>query len=74
MAFEVSNELEDVVQIKVVGVGGGGGNALNCMVVAGIKDVDYIAVNTDSKALHSSQASPVSFQVSFASRLIAFSI
>lgn len=48
---------EPDVNIKVVGVGGGGGNALNCMVAAGIKDVDYIAVNTDAKALHSSRAS-----------------
>lgn len=47
---------EPDVNIKVVGVGGGGGNALNCMVTAGIKDVDYIAVNTDAKALHSSKA------------------
>lgn len=31
MGFEVSKELDDVVQIKVVGVGGGGGNALNRM-------------------------------------------
>ena len=45
------------VNIKVVGVGGGGGNALNCMVTAGIKDVEYIAVNTDAAALKSSKAS-----------------
>lgn len=58
--FVLDNEndmFEPEVNIKVVGVGGGGGNALNCMVVAGIKDVDYIAVNTDAKALHSSKAS-----------------
>lgn len=60
VGFELDNEndmFEPDVNIKVVGVGGGGGNALNCMVVAGIKDVDYIAVNTDAKALHSSKAS-----------------
>lgn len=45
------------VNIKVVGVGGGGGNALNCMVTAGIKDVEYISVNTDAAALKSSKAS-----------------
>lgn len=58
--FVLDNEndmFEPDVNIKVVGVGGGGGNALNCMVVAGIKDVDYIAINTDAKALHSSKAS-----------------
>ena len=41
--FVLDNEndmFEPDVNIKVVGVGGGGGNALNCMVVAGIKDVD----------------------------------
>ncbi len=42
--------------IKVVGVGGGGGNALNRMVIAGIKGVEYIAVNTDRAALKSSKA------------------
>ncbi len=45
------------VNIKVIGVGGGGGNALNCMVTAGIKDVEYVAVNTDAAALRSSRAS-----------------
>jgi cell division protein FtsZ len=37
--------------IKVVGVGGGGGNAMNTMVENGIKDVEFIAINTDSDAL-----------------------
>lgn len=45
----------DVV-IKVIGVGGGGGNALNRMIEEGIKGVDYIAVNTDAMALNSSKA------------------
>lgn len=44
------------VKIKVVGVGGGGGNALNCMVVAGIENIDYISVNTDAQALNRSLA------------------
>lgn len=56
MAFEVSNELENVVQIKVVGVGGGGGNAVNRMVVAGVKGVEFIAINTDKAALNKSKA------------------
>ena len=42
--------------IKVVGVGGGGGNAVNRMVDEGIKGVDYITVNTDARALNSSKA------------------
>ncbi len=56
MAFEVSNELENVVQIKVVGVGGGGGNAVNRMVDAGVRGVEFIAINTDKAALYQSKA------------------
>ena len=54
--FTIDNETEPVVNIKVVGVGGGGGNALNCMVSTGIKDIEYISVNTDAMALRSSKA------------------
>jgi len=42
--------------IKVVGVGGGGGNAVNRMIEAGISDVEFIAANTDAKALSMSKA------------------
>ena len=56
MAFEVSNELDDVVQIKVVGVGGGGGNAVNRMVDAGVRGVEFVAINTDRAALYLSKA------------------
>ncbi len=57
MAFDVSNELlDEVVQIKVIGVGGGGGNAINRMVDAGVKGVEFIAVNTDRAALYLSKA------------------
>ena len=56
MPFDVANETEDVVQIKVVGVGGGGGNAINRMVDAGVKGVEFIAVNTDKAALYLSKA------------------
>ncbi len=45
------------VCIKVVGVGGAGGNALNCMVQSGVQNIEYIAVNTDAKALNNSKAS-----------------
>jgi cell division protein FtsZ len=44
------------INIKVIGVGGGGGNALNKMVEEGIKDVQFIAVNTDVRALKNSKA------------------
>ena len=41
MPFDVAEEMETVVQIKVVGVGGGGGNAVNRMVAAGVKGVEF---------------------------------
>ena len=43
-------------RIAVVGVGGGGGNALNCIVATGIQNVEYISVNTDAQALKNSKA------------------
>ena len=56
-SFAIDNEaIARDENIKIVGVGGGGGNALNCMVDAGINSVDYIAVNTDAKALANSRA------------------
>lgn len=56
MAFEIDNEYESVVQIKVIGVGGGGGNAVNRMVDAEISGVEFISVNTDKQALLNSKA------------------
>ena len=47
---------DEIVKIKVVGVGGGGGNAVNCMVDFGVQHVDFICVNTDSQALAGSKA------------------
>ena len=44
---------KSLVNIKVVGVGGGGGNAIRHMIKSGVKGVSYVAINTDSKALHS---------------------
>ena len=55
MPFEIDNE-NDVVQIKVVGVGGGGGNAIDRMIESGVKGVDFIAINTDQQALNRSRA------------------
>ena len=54
LQFEVN--VEDNAQIKVVGVGGGGGNAVNRMIEAGLKGVSYIVVNTDKQALNRSVA------------------
>ncbi len=56
MPFEVAEEMENVVQIKVVGVGGGGGNAVNRMVAAGVRGVEFVAINTDKAALFLSKA------------------
>ena len=56
MPFEYDNEAEDFVQIKVIGVGGGGGNAVNRMIRAGVKGVEFLALNTDHPALSLSQA------------------
>jgi cell division protein FtsZ len=47
---------EGFAQIKVVGVGGGGGNAVNRMVIEGLGGVEFIAVNTDNQALMLSKA------------------
>jgi len=59
----VTQELNDKgAVIKVVGVGGGGGNAVNRMVEAGIKGVELISINTDAKALARSLA-PVKLQI-----------
>ena len=54
--FIYEDAFEPDVNIKVIGVGGGGGNALNCMVAAGVQDIEYIAINTDAKALNNSKA------------------
>ncbi len=58
MEFNMTNEFEnDASQvIKVVGVGGGGGNAINRMVDAGIRGVEFVAINTDKSALYKSKA------------------
>ncbi|HBF0315004.1 TPA: cell division protein FtsZ [Clostridioides difficile] len=49
-------ELEECAQIKVIGVGGGGNNAVNRMVEAQLKGVEFISVNTDKQALYTSKA------------------
>ena len=56
MAFEINNEYQDIANIKVIGVGGGGGNAVDRMAKAGISGVELIAVNTDKQALTRSLA------------------
>lgn len=53
---QVAPAIETFARIKVVGVGGAGGAAVNRMVDAGVDGVEFIAVNTDSQALHHSKA------------------
>ncbi|MBR5410226.1 MAG: cell division protein FtsZ [Clostridia bacterium] len=62
MGFEMSTEYDLVTQIKVVGVGGGGGNAVNRMVDSGVQGVEFIAVNTDKQILIGSKA-PTKIQI-----------
>ncbi|MCD8161444.1 MAG: cell division protein FtsZ [Clostridiales bacterium] len=56
MSFGFEQEPENVVSIKVVGIGGGGNNVVNRMVESGTQGVDFIAVNTDKQALDVSSA------------------
>jgi cell division protein FtsZ len=49
-------EMQQFADIKVIGVGGGGNNAINRMIEAGLKGVEFIAVNTDAQALYLSKA------------------
>lgn len=53
---QVDPAIETFARIKVVGVGGAGGAAINRMVEAGITGVDFVAINTDAQALHHSKA------------------
>lgn len=57
MGFELEENFESGVNIKVVGVGGGGNNAVNRMIATNIKGVEFIAINTDKQALMQSTAS-----------------
>ena len=65
MAFEIDkhddefelDEFEDSTKIMVIGVGGGGGNAVDHMIEAGMTGVDYVVANTDVKALRSKDGS-----------------
>jgi cell division protein FtsZ len=56
MMFEMDMNLDQIARIKVVGVGGGGNNAVNRMIEDGVEGVEFIAVNTDAQALNLSKA------------------
>ena len=57
MGFEFEMDYDSVVNIKVIGVGGGGNDAVNRMVTSGLQGVEFIAINTDKQALNRSEAS-----------------
>ncbi|WP_046175129.1 cell division protein FtsZ [Domibacillus indicus] len=54
--LEFDTSVDSLATIKVIGVGGGGNNAVNRMIEHGVQGVDFIAVNTDAQALNLSQA------------------
>ncbi|MDD5089025.1 MAG: cell division protein FtsZ [bacterium] len=56
MRFHFADDILGSAKMKVIGVGGAGGNALNCMIEAGLTSVDFIAVNTDAQALQNNGA------------------
>jgi len=55
-SMEITPEVTPVARIKVIGVGGGGSNAVNRMIRANLQGVEFIAVNTDAQALYHSEA------------------
>ncbi|HAP15736.1 MAG TPA: cell division protein FtsZ [Lactococcus sp.] len=59
MEFSFDTEIAQGAVIKVIGVGGGGGNAVNRMIEEGVSGVDFIVANTDVQALRSSKADTV---------------
>jgi cell division protein FtsZ len=56
MSQELNQELENFARIKVLGVGGGGSNAVNRMIEEGLHGVEFVAINTDAQALMLSEA------------------
>ncbi len=54
--FDFDVDVNQYAKIKVIGVGGGGNNAVNRMIESGLRGIDFIALNTDQQALYSSKA------------------
>ena len=52
----VEDKSSNLTEIKVIGIGGGGSNAVNRMIAVGLKNVQFIATNTDQQALQLSEA------------------
>ncbi|WP_348752058.1 cell division protein FtsZ [uncultured Aquincola sp.] len=59
MAIEMIEEFDQGTQIRVIGVGGGGGNAVDHMIAKGVQGVDFVCANTDAQALSRSSANSV---------------
>ncbi len=57
LQFQFDEQHLDAAKIKVIGIGGGGGNAVNYMIEKGLDSVEYIALNTDAQALKNNKAS-----------------
>jgi len=60
--FEFDDSMEQIARIKVIGVGGGGGNVVNTMIDGQINGVEFVVANTDAQALRNSKA-PVKLQL-----------
>ncbi|MCD4688300.1 MAG: cell division protein FtsZ, partial [Desulfuromonadaceae bacterium] len=60
--FEFDESIDQTARIKVIGVGGGGGNAVNTMIMSELDGVDFICANTDAQALRNSKA-PLKLQL-----------
>jgi cell division protein FtsZ len=56
MEFMDDDGVEKGAYIKVIGIGGGGGNAINTMITAGLQGVEFVTANTDLQALEAAQA------------------
>jgi cell division protein FtsZ len=60
--FQFDENIDQSAKIKVIGVGGSGGNAVNTMITSGVTGVDFIVANTDAQALRMSK-SPIKIQI-----------
>jgi cell division protein FtsZ len=60
--FEFDESIDQNAKIKVIGLGGGGGNAVNTMITCNVVGVDFVAANTDAQSLRTSKA-PVKIQI-----------
>ena len=56
MAKQVDSQIETFARIKVVGIGGAGGSAVNRMIESGMTDVEFVVINTDAPGFASQQS------------------